>query len=318
VISPAASLSSRARTVLVFAVLALPALLWGQTSPPRRPPQFGAGIDVIRLNISVLDGRSQYVTQLDRNDFAVFEDGVRQELNFFTRDPLPLTVSLLIDCSASMDLKLPVAQEAGARFLRTLGSEDTGQVVQFNERVEVLQDFTSDTKALEKAVRSTRASGPTVLYNALYVTLKQLRRAGGPEVPRRRAIILLSDGEDTASLATDDQVMELARTTEVAVYAIGLQPERPLERKRLEYNQATHFLTALARDSGGQAFFPAALSELDAVYGRIAEELRTQYTLGYVSANPHRDGKWRRIVVRTPARDELQVRHKIGYFAPRG
>jgi Ca-activated chloride channel family protein len=104
----------------------------------------------------------------------------------------------------------------------------------------------------------------------------------------------------------------------VAVYTIGLAPDRPLERKRLEYSQATHFLTALAQESGARSFFPASLSELDAVYERVAQELRTQYTLGYVSANVRRDGKWRRIVVRTPARDELQVRHKIGYYAPRG
>jgi Ca-activated chloride channel family protein len=182
----------------------------------------------------------------------------------------------------------------------------------------VLQDFTSDHSAMEAAIARIQAAGSTALYDALYVTLKQLFRHGTREVPRRRAIILLSDGEDTASLATDEQVLELARQAEIGVYSVALRPDRPLDRQRLAFDQATHFLTALARDTGGGVYFTHDPSELGSVYGRIAEELRTQYTLGYVSSNPRRDGKWRRIVVRTPVRGDLQVRHKAGYPAPRG
>jgi Ca-activated chloride channel family protein len=137
-------------------------------------------------------------------------------------------------------------------------------------------------------------------------------------VTRRRAIVLLSDGEDTASLATDEQVLDLARETEVAVYVISLRPDRAVDRSRPSASIATHFLTALARDTGGQVYFPSALSELEGVYERIGEELRSQYTLGYVSSNPRRDGKWRHIVVRTASRDDLQVHYKIGYYAPKG
>ena len=99
---------------------------------------------------------------------------------------------------------------------------------------------------------------------------------------------------------------------------IALRPDRAQDRQRIAFSQATYFLTALTRDTGGQVYFPNSLSELDAVYGRVAEELRSQYTLGYVSRNDRRDGKWRRIVVRTPARDDLQVRHKLGYYAAKG
>jgi Ca-activated chloride channel homolog len=99
---------------------------------------------------------------------------------------------------------------------------------------------------------------------------------------------------------------------------IGLRPDRAQDRERIAFNQATHFLTALTRDTGGELYFPNALSELNSVYGRIAEELRSQYTVGYVSRNDRRDGRWRRIVVRTPVREDLQTRHKLGYYASKG
>jgi Ca-activated chloride channel homolog len=306
------------RPSVVGALLILPVAAFGQSETPQRPPTFQTGIEVIRLNLSVTDGRNRLITGLSGSDFAVFEDGIRQDLSFFTQDALPLSVALLVDCSASMDEKLPVAHEAGARFVKTLRPEDLGEVVQFNDRITVLQDFIADHSALEAAIRKTRASGPTVLYNALYVALKQLRSQGSPEAPRRRAIVLLSDGEDTASLVNDDQVLELARQADVGVYVIGLRPDRAQDRQRMAFSQATYFLTTLTRDTGGEAYFPSSLSELDAVYGRVAEELRSQYTVGYVSRNDRRNGKWRRIVVRTPARESLQVRHKLGYYASKG
>jgi Ca-activated chloride channel family protein len=223
---------------------------------------------------------------------------------------------VMIDTSASMDEKLPNAQEAAVRFAKTLRTQDMARVMQFNDRAQTMQDFTNDHKSLEDAIRRTQASGPTALYNALYVALKELAAQKKAGELRRRAVVLLSDGEDTASLVTDEQVLELARKTEIAIYSISLRPTRVPERNRQNFSQAAHVLTALARETGGQVYFPNSLSELDQVYGRIAEELRTQYSLGYVSSNKRRDGKWRRIVVRT-VRDELQVRHKIGYYAPR-
>jgi Ca-activated chloride channel family protein len=284
----------------------------------RRPPTFGSGVEAIRLSVSVTDGRSSHVTGLSEADFAVFEDGVRQQVAFFERDPMPLSVSLLLDCSASMDEKLSIAQEAGVRFLETLRPGDLAQIVAFNDRIQVRQDFTADRAALTTALRSTQASGPTVLYQALYVVMKELARQGTPASPRRRAIVLLSDGEDTASLVDDDQVLELARRAEVVVYPISLRPQRVSERSRQAVDRASHFLTVLARDTGGEVYVTGVLAELAGVYGRIADDLRAQYTLGYVSGNGQRDGRWRRIVVRTPTRDNVQVRHKLGYYAPRG
>jgi Ca-activated chloride channel family protein len=316
----------RARVTITSALLVLAvsaAFLQAQTALPARPgggrPSFGTGIEIINLTVSVTDPDGRYVTDLTRPDFAVFEDGIKQDLTLFTHDDLPISLVLMVDASASMDDKLATAQTAAVRFVKTLRAQDVAAVVQFSDRATTLQDFTADQAALEAAVRQTRAAGPTALHNALYVALKELQKDKQRQRDlRRRAIVLLSDGEDTASLVSDEQVLELARQSEVAIYAMSLRPNRPQDRERLAFSQAVHLLTVLARDSGGQVYFPNSLSELDAVYARIAEELRTQYNVGYVSNNARRDGRWRRIVVRAPRRPDLQIRHKLGYYAPAG
>ena len=282
--------------------------------PTPRTPIFQAEIEVINLNVSITDPRGQYITGLKKEDFAVFEDGVKQDLSIFASEDLPISMVLMLDTSASMDEKLVAARAAGKRFVRTLRAQDDAQVMQFNDRALVLQDFTADHSALEGAFDRTEASGPTALHNALYVALKDLAQQKQGGALRRRAIVLLSDGEDTASLVSDEQVLELARKTEINIYAISLRPRNVPERNRMKFSQAAHLLSALTQDTGGQVHFPNSISELDAVYDRIAEELRTQYSLGYVSSNRRTDGKWRRIVVRVPARADLTVRHKLGYF----
>jgi Ca-activated chloride channel family protein len=303
---------------LLFASVAASGPLRAQApvQPPVQPPIFEVGIEVINLNLSVTDGRNNYVTDLLQKDFAVFEDGIRQELSLFTHENLPISLAVLIDTSASMEEKLPVARAAATRFVKTLRPQDSAMVMSFNDRSTVLQDYTNDLVALENAINRTQAAGPTALHNSLYITLKELTKQKKAGELRRRAVVLLSDGEDTASLVSDEQVLELARKAEINIYAISLRPNRPQDRSRLAFSQAEYVLTALTRETGGRVFFPNSLSELDSVYDQIAEELRTQYSLGYVSSNRRRDGKWRRIVVRIPDRTELQVRHKLGYYAP--
>jgi Ca-activated chloride channel family protein len=310
-------LSSNPRRVSALAIavaLASPLPLGAQARP--QAPVFGTGIEVINLSLSVTDARNNFVTDLAQRDFAVFEDGIRQELSLFTHEDLPISMVLLLDTSASMEEKLKTAQDAAIRFSRTLRPQDLAQVVQFNERATPLQTFTSDLALLERAIRATEASGPTALHNALYVALKDLGRDKKAAELRRRAIVILSDGEDTASLVTDDQVLELAKKSEINIYAISLRPQRASERQRQAFSQAEYLFNALTRETGGRAYFPASIGELDSVYDRIAEELRTLYSVGYVSSNLRRDGKWRRIVVRVPDREGLQIRHKLGYYAP--
>jgi Ca-activated chloride channel homolog len=296
--------------------LAAPVSSRGQARP--QAPTFGTGIEIINLSLSVTDARNNFVTDLDQKEFAVFEDGIRQDLSLFTHENLPISLVLMIDTSASMEEKLPTAQAAAIRFARTLRPQDVAQGVQFNERATTLQAFTTDQPALETAIRKTEASGPTALHNALYVSLKDLMKDKRAAELRRRAIVLLSDGEDTASLVTDDQVLELARKSEINIYAISLRSNRPQDHARQAFSQAEYLINALTRDTGGRAYFPTSIGELESVYDRIAEELRTLYSVGYVSSNLRRDGKWRRIVVRVPDREGLTIRHKLGYYAPAG
>jgi Ca-activated chloride channel family protein len=278
---------------------------------------FHSGIDLINLNVCVMDGRNRYITDLAEADFTILEDGVRQQVSLFTRRKLDLSLVVMIDTSASMEQKLPVARAAALRLVSALEPADTAEIIQFNERAAVLEPFTSDRAALERAIGETRASGATSLYTALYVALKDLARQRKSGELRRYAIALLSDGQDTSSHVTDDQVLELARKNEVVIYSIRPKANDAPSDGRVP-GEADYFLSVLGRETGGQAFFPASLSELNGVYDRIAEELRSEYSLGYVSSNASHDGRWRRIGILTPNRGGLQVRHRPGYFAPRG
>ncbi len=274
--------------------------------------QFKVTVDLISLNVTVADARGHFITDLIQNNFAVYEDGVRQDISVFSREDLPLRVMLLLDTSASMEQKLAFAQEAAVRFAQTLKEDDLGQVIEFGSKVTVLQRFTADPTALAKAIRVTQAGGTTALHNALYISLKDLSRRR--EDIRRQAIVVLSDGEDTSSLVTFEQVLELAKATDVTIYSISLRGDGA--RRDKGFSEAEHILKKLAEETGGRWFFPEQLAELEGVYESIARELKSQYNLGYLSSNTRRDGTWRRVVVQTD-RPSLVVRAKLGYYAPR-
>jgi Ca-activated chloride channel family protein len=314
------SLRSRTRNVVLGvppAVILMVTL--GGFSPveggdTRSRPTFSSAVDVVNLNVSVTDARDRHVPGLDAGDFKVFEDGVPQQLSLFTQERLPISAAVLIDSSLSMHNSLPAVKAAALRLLRVLRGDDVAEVVQFNHRFTVLQDFTSDQARLEAAVRGIRPEGATGVYNAIYLTLKDPRFRGKAGELTRQAIVVLSDGEDTSSLVSDDQVVELARKSNVTVFTISLKQPRTALVDSDAPDRATFFLTAVARETGGRSYFPAGLAELDGVYDRIADELRTQYALGYVSNNPERDGRWRKINIAT-AKGDLLLRHKLGYYA---
>jgi len=181
--------------------------------------------------------------------------------------------------------------------------------------VVILQPFTANAQELEQAIRKTSAGGSTSLYNAIYIALKDLKKivASNVEEIRRRAIVVLSDGEDTSSLLPFEEVLDLAKRSETAIYAIGLRGSDALESKG--FKEAEFALRQFAQETGGRAFFPSQIADLAKVYGEISEELSSQYTVGYTSRNPKRDGGWRRVVVRINGKP-LQARTKQGYFAP--
>ncbi len=285
------------------------------TAQPKPVPSFRAGVDVVSLNVTVTDASSRYVTDLDRGEFVVFEDGVQQELTFFNRTNLPIALSLLVDTSASMEDKLGTAQEAAVGFAQNLREQDLASVIDFDSRVEILQPFTNDVQALTRAIRQTSAGGSTSMYNAIYISLKELKkvRASSDDDVRRQAIIVLSDGEDTSSLITFEEVLDLAKRSETAIYTIGIRSKDPLQGRG--FKEAEFVLRQLAQETGGRSFFPSSANELPGIYGQIAQELSSQYTIGYTSRNPRRDGQWRRVVVRLN-RPNVTARTKQGYYAP--
>jgi Ca-activated chloride channel family protein len=284
-----------------------------QTPAPR--PSFRAGVDLVSLNVTVTDGTGHYVLNLDQKNFQVFEDGAQQEITFFNRTNLPIALSILLDTSASMEDKLDTAQEAATGFVSKLRPQDLAQVIDFDSRVTVAQPFTSSIGDLGTAIRKTTAGGSTSLHNAIYIALKELKKiqARGTDEIRRQAIVVLSDGEDTSSLVSFDEVLELAKRSETAIYAIGLRG-RDTDRVR-GFNEADFVLRQLTQETGGRVFFPKQIAELVNVYGQIAEELSSQYTLGYTSRNPKRDGAWRRLIVRTDI-PNATARTKQGYYGP--
>ena len=311
-------MGNRKRTagIVIAAALAYPAAVAAQAQAPRAIPRFGVDVEVVNLSVSVADAQRKHVTGLVSRDFTILEDGVPQELTVFDRQDVPLSVALLIDASLSMQPRVPVVQAAALRLVRSLRPQDSARVVQFNHRHSVVQEFTSDHALLENAVRAIQPEGATGLYNAVYVSLRDLARMKDASEVRKRALVLLSDGADTTSLLSDDQVLDAARRAEVTIYAVGLGvADAAHGMVSSESNRARFFLTRLSTETGGEAFFPRNMSELDGVYARIAEELGSQYSLGYVSSNAIRDGKWRKVIVHS-ARGAI-IRHRAGYYAAR-
>ena len=290
----------------------------GQPPPPAgQQPSFRAGIDIVSLNVIVTEPGGKYVTDLTQDDFNVFEDGVKQDVTFFNKTNLPIALALLLDTSASMDVKLATAQEAAIGFAKKLRQQDLAEVIDFDSRVVVLQPFTNSAAELEAAIRKTAAGGSTSLYNAIYIALRDLKKAVAKNIDdiRRQAIVVLSDGEDTSSLLPFEEVLDLSKRSETAIYAIGLRSPENGQLQSKGFREAEFVLRQLSQETGGRAFFPSQAAELSSVYGQIADELSSQYTVGYSSRNPKRDGSWRRVVVRVN-RPSTIARTKQGYFAP--
>lgn len=300
----------RSVAALAAAALASATLIAGQGQRIR------SGVELVSLNVTVTDGGGKYITDLSEQEFEVFEDGAKQKLTFFSRTQQPISLALLLDTSASMDERMGIAQEAAIGFARQLRKEDQAEVIDFDSQVRILQAFSNDAATLEKAIRQTTPNGSTSLYNAIYISLKELKkvRAAVSSDIRRQAIVLLSDGDDTSSLIAFEEVLDLAKRSETAIYAIGL---RQGEIARREFKEAEFVLKQLANETGGRAYFVTDARELPKIYQTIWDELSSQYALAYASANPKRDGAWRRIQVRL-LRPNTSARTKQGYYGPTG
>jgi Ca-activated chloride channel family protein len=295
--------------------LGVAVLLTGAVVSGTSAQVYRSGIDTVMLSVSVADAKGRPTSSLEREEFQVFEDGILQDVSVFAREPQPIALSLLLDSSTSMEDRLSIAQEGAIGFARRLGPRDVAQVIDFNSETRIRQTFTNDVPALEAAIRRIRAGGSTALYTALYIAVSELTRVGEElaDTIRRQAIVVLSDGEDTTSLKTYDDVADLSKRSDVAIYAIGLRQKASDEPRK--FSQADFALRTLSQVTGGRVFFVEDVRQLPAIYTQIADELATQFVIGYTPKNAKRDGGWRQVSVRV-SRPETVARTRAGYFGP--
>jgi Ca-activated chloride channel family protein len=313
--------------VLLLVLASAVSLVSAQQQPassgaaPGQTAVFRSGTNLVSLNVTVTDASRQFVKGLTAADFAVFEDGVAQDVQFFEATETPTDLIVLIDTSSSMSDKINVVHEAAIGFLKTMKPGDRGAVVAFADGVDIVQPLTTDRQALEQGIRRTAARGATSLNNALYIALKQFGRGARQDGDvRRQAIAVLSDGEDTSSLVSFDDVLEIARKSGVGIYPIVLQSRIAAARGVNQgphrfYSEAEYSMRALAQETGAQAYFPLELVELKSIYATIAQELSSQYSIAYSPNNSRPDGTFRKIVVRVASRPELKLRTRTGYTA---
>lgn len=306
---------------LLFSGVALAQGPAGESDTSAPPAVFRTGVDLVALNVIVTDPQQNFVTGLAAENFLVFEDGVQQDVSFFAAKNVPLDLAIMLDTSASMTDKMQTVQEAAIGFASTLREGDRITVVDIKDSVKVLHALGADPGGAPQAIRATTARGGTALYNGLYMTIKEMvkqRRTNG-EV-RRQAIVVLSDGEDTASLMGFDDVMEVAKQSGISIYTITLRSAYLVKAAAASgqryFSQAEFGMKALAQETGARAFFPVEIQELAGVYGSIAQELAAQYALGYTSKNPKRDGAYRRVIVRVD-QPGARTRTRAGYQSPR-
>ena len=306
---------------------------YGQRTPTPRPTpppsqEVNEG-DVIRvdtelvtLTATVTDSRGRYVTNLKQSDFTVYEDGTKQELAYFnTGDRVPVSLGIIFDTSGSMIDKIHGVQDAVQHFVKTVSAGDEIFLIRFSEDAEMVQDFTDDRRRILRAVEHLEPQGSTALYDAVVLGLQRIKQGKH----RKRALLLLTDGNDTASAASFDSAVALARRSEVTIYALGIgHGERGSFGHDPHASQDTvdiRVLRAFAEPTGGAAYFlenahRGGRDLVDEAATEVANELKQQYTLGYRPKGGSRDAGFRQIKVETTDRS-LRVRTKRGYYANR-
>ena len=249
------------------------------------------------------EGERHYALDLKKDDLVLEEDGARQKIIDFYVEKRPVDLAVILDSSGSMQPAMDKVHNAASRFVDTLGSEDKALVIDFDEKVYLLQDLTDDKNLLRKAIISTNALGGTALYDALYASFRKLRGIEG-----RKAIILLTDGDDTASKFSFKRILDEAKISDIIIFPIGMGTT-------LLDVDLRHVLKTLAEETGGRAYFPSKVEELEGVYRQIAEELKSQYYITYEPTNTVWDGRWRKIKLEGASGRNLDIRTRSGYYA---
>src|SRR6266699_2383896 len=272
-------------------------------------------LDVTRVNIlfTVTDKKGRFVTDLGKLDFDVIENKKPQIIQQFTAESdLPLRVAVLVDTSNSIRDQFRFEQQAAIRCITSVvrPRQDRLKLVSFDSSAELVSDLTDDLKKLEEGVRSMRPGGGTSLYDAIYFAAKEKLMMDQPRDKFRRAMIVISDGEDTESRQSRDQALEMAQKADVVIYAISTNISR-------EDKDGDKVLRYLTEETGGQAFFPFKIEDLDQSFENIANELRHQYNIFYRPEPLKTDGLYHPVTVRPKGRKDLIVKARKGYYAPK-
>jgi len=293
------------------------ALASGQTPVQQRPVQADEPtritIDVTRVNMlfTVTDKKGRFVTDLNKDDFEVIENKRPQSiLEFAAESDLPLRLGILIDTSNSIRERFKFEQEAAVEFINNVirGNQDKGMVVSFDTKAELAVDLVPDTERLGTAIRNLRPGGGTAFYDAIYFACRDKLSQDQPKHKFRRAIIIVSDGEDNQSNYTRDQALEMAQKADVVLYTISTN-------NRKQESDGDKVLKYFASETGGRAFFPFRVEDLEQSFENIENELRHQYDLSYRPEPLKTDGLFHPVEVRVKGRKDLVVHVRKGYYA---
>jgi VWFA-related protein len=269
---------------------------------------FRKEVDEVTLHATVVNDKRQLVTTLDRTDFAVFEDGQPQKITSFRHEDIPVAVGIVIDNSGSMRDKRPAVNASAINFVKSSNPQDKVFIVNFNEDYFLDQDYTASIPKLKDALERIEARGGTALYDAVVASSDHLKKSGLLE---KKVLLVVTDGEDNASRESLEQaIRRLQEENGPTVYTIGILGEEHSKRAR-------RALREMAEETGGVAFFPQSLSEVDAITQQIAHDIRNQYTIGYKPTKPQSEGGFRSVKVDANAKGykNLQVRTRSGYYA---
>ena len=311
-----------------------------QGAPPPPPPEASAQnqgkitqtVNLVDVLFTVLNRRNKLVPDLEKSDFKISDDKTPQTIRYFSRQTdLPLRIGLLMDTSNSIRDRLKFEQDAATSFLFSVlrHNKDQAFVMTFDDEPSILQAFTDDAGRLRDEIVKTRAGGGTAVYDAIYAACdKELshppRPAGDQPDVVRRVMIVISDGDDNLSNHTRAEAIEMAQRFSVVIYTISTStqwiqlsqtnPDKLADRKT-HLTEGDQILADLAEETGGRAFFPYHVDDLDQSFQDIGDELRNQYSIAYIPTNSILDGKYHRIRIETPDHKGFQVRARRGYFA---
>ena len=280
---------------------------------PPSPPVFPVGLEVVNLTVTVRDQAGGLVTDLASEDFEVLEDGRPQTIEIFARahdpgqdDAMALDLGLLMDTSESMVEMLKLSQQAAVRFLDTIPRARDLITIFFAEEIRISRYSSEHQQGLFARIQELQSGGNTALFDAITVYLSRVQEARG-----RKILVLLSDGEDTCSSVSQSELLYLVRFSGITIFPIAVRSFRPGSAHDL---RSIGFLSQLADLSGGQVFSLRSAVELGSIYQKILDEIEAQYVIGFISDDPARDGKLRKLAVRL-RRPGVRVRHRTGYYA---